>query len=81
MERRGADKYPAAFIQKTFKELEAAGKANLDADNGAASSSASAAAGAVASGTKETEGVKGSDGVKEEDVEVKEEDKGDGNDA
>lgn len=27
MERRGADKYPAAFVQKTFKELEANGDA------------------------------------------------------
>ena len=30
MERRGADKYPAAFLQKTFKELEAAGKTAIN---------------------------------------------------
>ena len=31
MERRGADKYPTAFLQKTFKELESAGKTAIDA--------------------------------------------------
>lgn len=30
MERRGSDKYPAAFLQKTFKELEAAGKTAIN---------------------------------------------------
>ena len=30
MERRGADKYPSAFLQKTFKELETAGKAVIN---------------------------------------------------
>ena len=51
MERRGADKYPAAFVQKTFKELEAAGKAHLDATDDAESSTA-----AAASGSKDTDG-------------------------
>lgn len=37
MERRGAGKYPSAFLQKTFKELEAAGKTTItNAGNGAA---------------------------------------------
>ncbi len=31
MERRGADKYPSAFLQKTFKELETAGKTLINA--------------------------------------------------
>ena len=37
MERRGADKYPSAFLQKTFKELESAGKTTINgvATNGA----------------------------------------------
>ena len=42
MERRSANKYPAAFVQKTYKELEAAGKADLDTADSAASSSAAA---------------------------------------
>ena len=58
MERRGADKYPAAFVQKTFKELEVAGKADLDTADSAASSSA------TASGSKDTEGAKAADGPK-----------------
>ena len=33
MERRGAGKYPTAFLQKTFKELEAAGKTTIVAAN------------------------------------------------
>ena len=33
MERRGAAKYPTAFLQKTFKELEAAGKTDIAAAN------------------------------------------------
>ena len=36
MERRGAGKYPSAFLQKTFKELEAAGKMAINPVNGAA---------------------------------------------
>ena len=96
MERRGADKYPAAFVQKTFKELEAAGKADLDATDDA---------GAAASGSKDTDGAKSADGSKtsarvkkaarakktiaakdtttneaHEDVVVKEEETGDGGD-
>lgn len=35
MERRGAGKYPSAFLQKTFKELEAAGKTAINPVNGA----------------------------------------------
>lgn len=31
MERLGANKYPAAFIQKIFRELEATGKTEIDA--------------------------------------------------
>ena len=54
MERRGADKYPAAFVQKTYKDLEAAGKADLDATDGAGFSAAAAAA--AASGSKDTGG-------------------------
>lgn len=50
MERRGSDKYPTAFLQKTFKELESAGKTAIN--------------GAVA-GTEEGEGegVKEEDGA------------------
>ncbi|KAM0794948.1 hypothetical protein BDR22DRAFT_635103 [Usnea florida] len=33
MERRGAGKYPTAFLQKTFKELDAAGKTAIVAAN------------------------------------------------
>ena len=33
MERRGAGKYPTAFLQKTFKELEAVGKTTIVAAN------------------------------------------------
>ncbi len=33
MERRGADKYPTAFLQKTFKDLEAAGKTTINPAN------------------------------------------------
>ena len=53
MERRGADKYPTAFLQKTFKELEIAGKTTIDANamNGAA-----------------TNGAKDNDATKEEDT-------------
>ncbi|KAF6220496.1 hypothetical protein HO133_002929 [Letharia lupina] len=40
MERRGADKYPSAFLQKTFKELEAAGKATINPVNGTAATGA-----------------------------------------
>lgn len=40
MERRGADKYPSAFLHKTFKELEAAGKATINPVNGAAATGA-----------------------------------------
>ena len=49
MERRGSDKYPAAFLQKTFKELEAAGKTKA------------AGAGAEEEGVDEGEGVKEED--------------------
>lgn len=35
MERRGADKYPSAFLHKTFKELEAAGNTAIDPANAA----------------------------------------------
>lgn len=56
MERRGADKYPAAFVQKTYNQLEAAGKADLDATDDAGSSDA------AASGTKDTDGAKVADG-------------------
>lgn len=52
MERRGAGKYPAAFIQKTFKELEAAGKDSINPVNVAS-----------ADGAKDD-----SDTVKEEDT-------------
>lgn len=40
MERRGADKYPSAFLQKTFKELEAANKTTINVANGAATNGA-----------------------------------------
>ena len=56
MERRGADKYPAAFVQKTYKELEAAGSAVLDNTDDAESSAAAAAV----SGKKDTDGADGS---------------------
>ena len=55
MERRGADKYPAAFLQKTFKELESAGKTLIS----------------LANGTDDADGSKGGDddaAVKEEDA-------------
>lgn len=55
MERRGADKYPVAFIQKTFKELEAAGKTDINA--------------ATATSASDTNGAKDDDVVtKEEDM-------------
>ena len=33
MERRGADKYPVAFLRETFKELEAASKTTMKITN------------------------------------------------
>ena len=65
MECRGAEKYPAAFVQKTFKELEAAGKADLDTANSAAASGSKDANGTkVADGSKDADGAKAADGSK-----------------
>ena len=50
MERLGAKKYPAAFIQKMFRELEAAGKTDIDA----------------AASTSETNGANDDSAMKEE---------------
>ena len=58
MERRGADKYPTAFLQKTFKELESKGTTVID----------SAGAG-TGTGTAEGEGEGEGEGVKEEEGE------------
>lgn len=66
MERRGADKYPGTFLQKTFKELEAAGKTLINFANGT---------GAAA------DGANGANGTKEDDDAVKEEDTGEGDEA
>ena len=70
MERRGAAKYPTAFLQKTFKELEAAGKTDIVAanpNNDATNTPTTAAAAATTDSTAT---------VKEE-----EEDSGDDDDA
>ena len=54
MERRGAERYPGAFVQKTFKELEAAGKATVNPTNAAAATTA-------ANGAEETGAIKEED--------------------
>ena len=97
MERRGADKYSAAFVQKTYKDLEAAGKADLGATDGGGSSSAASSSkdtdGAklaegpkTSGGAKKTARVKKTAGAKEiteanDDVVVKEEETADGDNA
>ena len=43
MERHGADKYPSAFVQKTFKELDAAGQTAITPANGTANDNDDAA--------------------------------------
>ena len=54
MERHGSDKYPVTFLQKTFKELEAAGKTAITSANDASADG--------------TNGVKDGEAVKEEDT-------------
>ena len=84
MERRGAEKYPIAFLSKTFKELEAAGKTDLNAANGntdtgtASNGSASASNASTSNGTASTTATTDGD---DKDVIMKEEDTGDGDDA
>ena len=92
MERLGADKYPAAFVQKIYKELEAAGKAGLDNTDDVESSAAVAASGSKdidgADGSKTSNGAKKITKAKKnkeitetnEDVVVKEEEMADGDD-
>ena len=86
MERRGADKYPCAFLQKTFKELEAAGKTTINVvANGAATNEAKE--GDATKGAKEgdaTNGAKEGDATneaKEGDAIKEEEDTGEGDNA
>lgn len=57
MERQGANKYPAVFVQKIFRELEAAGKTDIDA----------AASTSTATSTSETNGAKDDTVAKEEE--------------
>ena len=77
MERRGAEKYPIAFLSKTFKALEAAGKTDLNAANGNADTGTASNA-STSNGTASTTATTDGD---DKDVVMKEEDTGDGDDA
>lgn len=60
MERQGANKYPAAFVQKMFRGLEAAGKTDLDAAGNSTSETDGGNDDAVG---KEEESGEGADGA------------------